>query len=489
MNVSESSSLSHAQLVKTIAESDAHLESLFKTRESLLSELERIESQLQHETAKRGRLLNLLTPVSQLPPELLSSIFLECYESSTSFPNIASHVCSYWRAVSTSTPLLWANIHVSLKPNDVRRAASATTLHKLGTYLDRTGTGHFKARVEVNGDHDLSKIVQPIAAHMDRCIYLYFSIANDSHAIQTLRHCLMSVDAPVLEYLSMTVRPSRKMYYESDQFDAVLPTIFTGGASVLSFLRLTGIAGTLQPPLVNVNTLCIDGIYMDRLTLTQYRNLLVGLPHLVNLSLVEIGVIDTDSKPLEPVSLPSLRSVRLRNEPETETVRFLLGCLPVEQLECLVLLHVDHLGSSVFSKVEELTFSTCDFPVEQLGHLMLAFPVVKSFTTEKISSMLLLALGYPGVPVWWPHLKFLTVREIQPEEVTSLVEMVRSRKGFGHPLTKVCLDKRSGTLLQKKNLLEELQSMVSVELRHDDPEPWPAGLGYDDEDDGFWSPY
>jgi len=103
--------------------------------------------------------------------------------------------------------------------------------------------------------------------------------------------------------------------------------------------------------------------------------------------------------------------------------------------------------------------------------------------------MLLLALGYPGVPVWWPHLKSLTVREIQPEEVTSLVDMVRNRKGFEHPLTKVCLDKRSGTLLQKKNLLEELQSMVSVELRHDDPEPWPAGLGYDDEDDGFWSPY
>ncbi|THV02883.1 hypothetical protein K435DRAFT_836213 [Dendrothele bispora CBS 962.96] len=478
----------NTRIKKDIEESQARLDSLSRTRKKLLLELKELECQFKRESVEHGRLLNLSAPISGLPPDLLSSIFLLCYcqESVPHFPTVASHVCNYWREVSLGTPLLWTNIHVRLKPSPW--LSPKLHVDRLEAYLKRTGTAHYKVRVEINGNHDFRSVVELIAAHLYRCSYIHFTIANHPNAVEILRESLQSVEAPILEYLSITVRPWPRIDYNPIQFSAILPNIFKGalGAPVLSLLRLTGVAGSLQPPLVSVSTLYIDGTDMADLTLSQYRTLLAALPNLINLSLLRIDVTGSNSEPFDPVSLPSLRSVRLRNVPGSQTAHLMLKCLPVDQLECLVLLDVECLDTCLFPEVRKLTFSACDFPVEQLGHLMLAFPAVESFTTEIVSSLVLIALGYPGTPVWWPELKFLTVKEIQHEEVVSLVDLVRSRKRMECPLSKVCLDKRSRVLLRSKGLLEDLEGMVSVE-RHDDTEPWPSGLGYDDEDDDFWS--
>ncbi|KAF5366975.1 hypothetical protein D9758_003960 [Tetrapyrgos nigripes] len=474
---------SHPQIQTEIAQSDAILESLSELRAKLLTQLEETELRIKRESARRGRLANLLAPIS-LPPELLSTIFLICQDTTQSFPIIASHVCGYWRDVATSTPLLWANVRLRLSIRTSREVLDTQT-DRLEAYLTRTNTSHFKVRVEINGNHDFSKIVECVAAHSDRCSHFHLSLANNPYAVETLRGCFASVEAPVLEHLSITVSPLMG-HYDPRQFSIILPTVFASAPS-LTFVRLTGVAGSLQPPLVNVTTLHVDGVHMSDLTLPQYRRLLAGLPSLVNLSLLEIGVIEPGIESLDPIPLPFLRSLRLRDGLDYQSVRLLLDSLPVEQIESLILSHVEQLDPSLFPNVRQLTFSACNFPVDQLGHIMLAFPSVQSFTIEIISSLMLIALGYPGTPVWWPHLKILTVREIQHVEINSLLELVRNRKKMEHPLEKVYLDKRSKGLLRGRSQLEELESMVSVE-RHHDTEAWPAGLGYEDEDDGFWLP-
>jgi hypothetical protein len=63
---------------------------------------------------------NLSAPVSRLPPELLSLIFLECLPASpkpwdpNSAPLLLMQICGHWRKIALSTALLWRHIHVEL---------------------------------------------------------------------------------------------------------------------------------------------------------------------------------------------------------------------------------------------------------------------------------------------------------------------------------------------------------------------------------------
>ncbi|KAJ6523481.1 hypothetical protein DFH09DRAFT_1047178, partial [Mycena vulgaris] len=65
----------------------------------------------------------VISPIRRFPPELLAEIFDYCREASLicgscttlnpmEAPIVLSHVCSFWRAVSLSTPKLWDTVHI-----------------------------------------------------------------------------------------------------------------------------------------------------------------------------------------------------------------------------------------------------------------------------------------------------------------------------------------------------------------------------------------
>ncbi|KAJ6607511.1 hypothetical protein B0H10DRAFT_551566 [Mycena sp. CBHHK59/15] len=52
---------------------------------------------------------NALSPVSRLPPEMLSRIFLFCSDSdSLKWIKEVSHICRHWRSVALGCPNLWS---------------------------------------------------------------------------------------------------------------------------------------------------------------------------------------------------------------------------------------------------------------------------------------------------------------------------------------------------------------------------------------------
>ncbi|KAJ7781698.1 hypothetical protein DFH07DRAFT_791220 [Mycena maculata] len=102
-------------LRRVVAEADceiAHYESiLVKIREK------RRNAQLQ--------LDSIVFPISSLPPEITSEIFILCLPTSSldrqwnsvnahEAPMVLSHVCRTWRAIAISTPTLWAQIDLEM---------------------------------------------------------------------------------------------------------------------------------------------------------------------------------------------------------------------------------------------------------------------------------------------------------------------------------------------------------------------------------------
>jgi len=83
-------------------------------------------NQLQHDLQAEQIFTNkhhaLLSPISHLPPEILSKIFILCLPSDRP-PKVALYprawlllgqICGYWRDVALSTPRLWTSLHLTL---------------------------------------------------------------------------------------------------------------------------------------------------------------------------------------------------------------------------------------------------------------------------------------------------------------------------------------------------------------------------------------
>ncbi|TFK38447.1 hypothetical protein BDQ12DRAFT_112644 [Crucibulum laeve] len=74
--------------------------------------------------------------VMQLPPELLSEIFLWACDGDSSFPPLSlGAVCTNWRSVAWSTPRLWTSINLHLTSNRFK-----TQTYLLDEWLARGGT-------------------------------------------------------------------------------------------------------------------------------------------------------------------------------------------------------------------------------------------------------------------------------------------------------------------------------------------------------------
>lgn len=73
-------------------------------------------SNIDNDLAAR-RHANTLVPIACLPPETLFHIFKPCRDTSDEHVALwqekwvaVTHVCHYWRAVTLSTPSLWAEV-------------------------------------------------------------------------------------------------------------------------------------------------------------------------------------------------------------------------------------------------------------------------------------------------------------------------------------------------------------------------------------------
>ncbi|KAK1219370.1 hypothetical protein PQX77_017894 [Marasmius sp. AFHP31] len=474
--------------LSALHEVDEHLQGLHSRKSSLLNEIERIERQIQLAQTRRATLYNDAAPISKLPHELLSFIFLMAREEYTrgSLPLqvIVSHVSSRWRAVAINTPLLWTDIRVSLTLKNAKKPAALDSRRDgFVTYLTRSNNRAFNLRMECNGDFAIEPFLVALDTHMHRCSRLTFTISNHRQPALTLQRCLRLTEAPILEHLSIHIPDSRLYEYPKRQFGVIQPNMLESGAPALRFLRLTGMAGHLQPPLTMVTTLHLDGRSMDDLSFRQFRDILQSTPNLESLSLNQVWV---GMSPVAPIAIPKLRSLRVRNVLEYN-LQPLLSTLPLSQLESCIMSQVFFFPPLECPNVKKLTLDECSVVPGEVGNLIEAYPTIESLTISAGDpATIFFILGSPGNPIWWPKLKRLYLMDLPFRDVDLFVQKIRSKQATDSRLETLYLDRKSRGVLRLKQQLDAVRLLLPVE-KYEDIAPWPTGLGFEDDDDGFWS--
>ncbi|KAK0485131.1 hypothetical protein IW261DRAFT_1560790 [Armillaria novae-zelandiae] len=471
-----------------IRDTASRIKELEVRKERLLQEFNEVDHELQLAHARHRQLLNQSVPISVLPFEVLSFIFM-LYSEDAICCIIASHVCSTWRAVATGTPMLWSSIFINL--NTTLKHSLSKKSELLNMYLNRSGECLLSIRLQVNGNYRWPELLDIMASHLWRCNELSISITNNFSPIEDAIEKLRVLVAHHLERLSIRIKFHPHHPHQQTQYELVTPQILSGGADSLSFVRLSGVSGPLQPPMSNVTTLHIDGTHMDELHLDQCRVFLGSMAKLNNLSLSRMKLKSGLPRESTPIHLPNLQSLRISGTDELDRSHMLMAQLPVSQIHFLALRDIHDLGDNQFPNVRSLTLNACSFPSTQLGHTVDAFPSLTDINCDMAVISILLILSWTGdeaandgIPAFWDKVETFSIRDMEPRHIDFLIRLVTARVKSG-TFRLLRLDHRGRSALRSKNELTRLRKMVTIE-NCDYVEPWPPGLAYEDDDDSFW---
>ncbi|PPQ66696.1 hypothetical protein CVT26_009559 [Gymnopilus dilepis] len=98
-----------------------------KDLEETRTEIARLECNLAHLRAKEEALqdsisccVSLLSPIHELPPDVLRDIFYRCLPdhrnpliAASEAPMLLTRICSLWRSIAYTSPSLWSRIHIT----------------------------------------------------------------------------------------------------------------------------------------------------------------------------------------------------------------------------------------------------------------------------------------------------------------------------------------------------------------------------------------
>ncbi|KAJ3828648.1 hypothetical protein F5880DRAFT_1698413 [Lentinula raphanica] len=117
------------------------------------AELERLDKEIARALREKEKIKNfveahraLMSPVRQLPDEVLGEIFVHCLpternavRSLDEAPLLLITICRDWRRVALNTHRLWSSIHIFLPP-DLNNQAMFRRVMGIRTWLGRSGT-------------------------------------------------------------------------------------------------------------------------------------------------------------------------------------------------------------------------------------------------------------------------------------------------------------------------------------------------------------
>jgi hypothetical protein len=489
----------------------AHVRSRIRTLENrkrdLLGQISEVKASLGECHAELAFLRNESSSVSSLPFEILAKTFelarqssLQGGRTSPRSEVIFSHVARRWRQVALNVPSLWADIV----------ASPQTAPDELTSYLDRSRASPLCIRLDVSVSHPGQDIIEPdvlleiISVHASRWRRLVIdsSDVQDDDAAPTAIQ-LPDLNTPLLEHLSI----SNIITYCTSH-----PTIFTGGAPLLSFLRIDcflmqSLPRPLPAPLTRLTTLHLDEAWYEDnpIPYDQFVDFISAIAMtLVNLSL-KGTVLELDATVWPPavIDLPVLRSIRIACDAtvshivvagitapvlssfemkgvsdgmapdeagdfEEEVWKFLGQLHNFPALDSIILVDCS-LSSWTFHHFAETYFT--------ISHLMMA-----NIQPDVLQCFLdCLSLG-----TLWPHLRKISFcrDDESPLQSSWVSTLVDARLRAGIPIDCIELDQPDLSRLME---LENLRERVDLKLMK--PYTWPEGLRYRDEDDDFMTPY
>ncbi|KAL1717001.1 hypothetical protein EV715DRAFT_204220 [Schizophyllum commune] len=298
-------------------------------------------------TTIKGR-RNMLLPVSQLPNEILTEIFLlVAFLTPTAYPGHIKHwshlmlVCRRWRIVGISSPILWSYIHIYPAgtvraplplppPQQMRFCAThplTVTVETCEAYLEGFRSGWTCLKVHANDIHRLK------IRGSDTCLESILGLFSASQR-ENLR--------------ALSVERTRETRASDDPPFLISAEVSKNIASRLRELHLEDVALDWD---VLQNLTSIDVYFSDRdapetpppLTLPSLLDMLRRSPKLKYLALpttFDPAVLVT---PQEPVDLPCLIALRL--SARALTCAFILSVLRIP-LETCITIKPDYRGET-----------------------------------------------------------------------------------------------------------------------------------------------
>ena len=257
------------------------------------------------------------TSISSLPPELLGVIFELALLSSkrrvqykVPFEVVLSHVCSFWRAVATTTPSLWTRIDLY-----------SSRLDCAASYLQRSAQMLLDIRIDIyktdkrilftsvhKRDALIQSIVKTLLPHIHRARSIFLLSCYERTALKLLSYLHNSV-APHLQRLRMNIGHPDKSGPRTAGFKA-----FGGGLPQLTFLE-TDLPDCVPLTLQNLTTLHLHTLtHTLNLSYQYFFEMITAPPSLHNLSIQ--GSLNASLWPVTGPAFPmnNLKALRLPDD-------------------------------------------------------------------------------------------------------------------------------------------------------------------------------
>ncbi|KAJ6547019.1 hypothetical protein B0H19DRAFT_954826 [Mycena capillaripes] len=194
----------------------ARLEAEISRVQALLHDLQRSYRQLKTGVDAH---LALLSPMRNLPPEVLQLIFnmtlptdRNAVMHASEAPVLLGRVCSGWRSIAFATPQLWSSIHVVCPPTNYAESAFAPTrLEAMEDWLARSGACPLSISIWVSREAGFGGLGTAVAAAnpfveailplSNRWRHIELRVPTD--ALDSL-HYLQGSDVPLLQTVGIT---------------------------------------------------------------------------------------------------------------------------------------------------------------------------------------------------------------------------------------------------------------------------------------------
>ncbi|KAJ7689574.1 hypothetical protein B0H17DRAFT_1011977 [Mycena rosella] len=290
---------------------------------------------------------DLISPARRLPLDIIQEIFIACLPthrncvmSAAEAPVLLGRICSSWRAITLSTPRLWASVHiVEPLPHHEGYSPAASTdkleprLETTRTWLGRSGQCPLSISLQfmaypTDTPGPPNRFIQAVIPFASRWKHISFTMLPS--VLEALSH-LTAEDVPILKSVDITIHGSP---WDSVRWDIFQ---FLRGAEIDSFSISSSILifAPLELPL-RWNRL--TDISMMGTQGEMSLQILSRCPQLRSCRFRVRDGLDTNSAVEEPIiELPFLHTLDLEcpTPSSTVTVRQLFARLSLPQLRNL----------------------------------------------------------------------------------------------------------------------------------------------------------
>ncbi|KAJ6594647.1 hypothetical protein B0H19DRAFT_1247304 [Mycena capillaripes] len=350
----------------------------------------------------------LISPVHRLPLDILQEIFVTCIPthrncvvSSSEAPVLLGRICSSWRAISLSTPRLWARLHIVEPPLSYGPAAelhNQKVAQRLGitkTWLSRSGQCPFSISLQSGPNYESPsaspsnaaphsrRFLQTLVAFAARWQHIHFSFTTPPSMLDDISQ-LMATAVPMLESVVFHLQQIFPLLPVKWELFEMLrsPSISSFSTSGNSFMpkqipicwyKLTDLTVdgpawetlltsemALQtfsrcPELCSCKLVINDGVDVETLLHSAAE-----LRYLHTLDLDFGSVISRVPRFLERLSLPELRTFTLHGYADQENSLSLAPFFTLwTRLESLSILHLIRFRNLRYSKASEIYLPLC----------------------------------------------------------------------------------------------------------------------------------